>query len=428
TGPAFHKDGCLVTHVEDSPAYTARLSARNIWTAAAKALAGSPSLILNYPDAAPYLVETIYRAPVLLWSQANGRYRSPPRGWCQELRTFSLAEQYQPRPVDTSYLGIFFDRLHLSTGNRAKVLAFLAGCLIRHSFGPMPALMLRSPYKGTGKSTIAKLAAHLATGSDQVSPLVWSGDAELRKTVAESGGGLLWYDNISIEPLGARQPLLRSPLLNAATQSGSVRARILGESRTATLNRPTFIMTMQGGMIDPDICDRFLYVLLPDPPPVDIIPTEDILPLVSNHWREIRDEIAQLVLQTRPLEGYARPGRSHYRFTDFYRHVAPVVTLAGYDPTALADDAVGEANAVNMELAALLVSEPGTPEDLARRVLADPYHSPVLAAALPQVMAAKIATLKFYLKSLPDTVWGQGYCDRLAVAGGRYSARLETTT
>lgn len=419
TGPG--REGSLVALLQQRGASGVVLNAGAV-------LSESPGLLLDFPAAAQYTARDIYYAPALLWDETVGRYVSPPHGWCPGLRTFSLAEQYQPRPVDDSPLTTLFDRLRLGPGNRAKLVAFLAGCLVRSSYGPMPALMLRSPYKGTGKSTIAKLAAHLATGADSVSPLIWSGDTELRKTVAEAAGGVFWFDNISIDSVGSRSPVLRSPLLNAATQSGSVRARVLGESRTAALHRPVFILTMQGGMVDPDLVDRFLYVLLPDPPPADITPASDILPLVADRWRGIRDELAQLILRTRPLEGHPRPnpGR-HYRFTDFYRHVAPVVTSAGLDPSAVADDAGGEANAIHVELAALLAgqAQPVSVEVLARQAAADPYRSPVLTSALPYETGARLATLKYYLKSLPSTIRGMGYSYKLTLAGDRYSAALE---
>lgn len=425
-GPRL-RTGSLATYVRDTDWFRGQPGDRHAAILeGAREVADNPGLVYRHPEALRHTVDTLHYSPTLRWDGRTGRYVSPPRGWCEDLRTFSLAEKYEPKPVDNPILVHFFDRLRLDPGNRARVLGFLAGALLRQCFGPMPALLIRSPYKGTGKSTIAKLVCHVATGQDQVHPQPWVGDGDLRKSITDTlASPVMWFDNISIEPRGVRAPVLRSPIINAATQSGSVRARVLGESRTAACVRPTFILTMQGGQIDPDIVDRFLYVLLPDPPPEDITPANDILPLVAGHWADIRDEVAQFVMNTEPLVDLAaRPNPArHYRFTDFYRHVAPVVAAAGLDPAAIADDAAGEANAVHMELVAALAAGPADADTLLARI--QPHTTPTLLATLPPETGARRATLRYYLKSLPSIVHGTGYRYRVLCESGKYRVEVE---
>jgi len=112
-----------------------------------------------------------------------------------------------------------------SATDMAVALAMILTPLARPAVGKIPLFCVNSPTRGSGKSTLVRLAATLATGRPApVIAATGSGD-ELEKRLTASllaGDGLILLDNINGE--------LRSDLLSQAVTEGTLSIRPLGVS------------------------------------------------------------------------------------------------------------------------------------------------------------------------------------------------------
>jgi len=112
-----------------------------------------------------------------------------------------------------------------SATDMAVALAMLLTPLARPAVGKIPLFCVNSPTRGSGKSTLVRLAATLATGRPApVIAATGSGD-ELEKRLTASllaGDGLILLDNMNGE--------LRSDLLSQAVTEGTLAIRPLGVS------------------------------------------------------------------------------------------------------------------------------------------------------------------------------------------------------
>lgn len=387
----------------------------------------------HLPD---HTVDSVYYTPTLIC--LGGRYHPVPRGHCPALRTFSLCDPLEPAP-STGTLDFFLDLLNLQGTNRLRVLAFYAGCLIRACFGPMPGLLVRSPYKGTGKTTIARGAAAMFLGSPHPQPMSWKGQVEFNKELGAvaTRAPLFFIDNVKTDDLRHR---FRSDTVCAAISSGCMTTRLLGHSQMVSIDRPVFIVTMQDSTIDQDLADRFLTVNLTDRPPGP--GSEDVARLLSDHWQDMRADLLNLLLQTTPDSQ-----SSLLRYGDFFRHLAPVLRLATQDNTpqrwaGRSDDALdlhdtSHARADLLELLQLLArhceASPDAYLDPSSLLLEEHYAHrwPALAATVPESLprTARHATLSALCRELPTTYDAPEHRYILLTRegrGGKIEYRVET--
>jgi Bifunctional DNA primase/polymerase, N-terminal. len=112
-----------------------------------------------------------------------------------------------------------------SVTDMSVALAMILTPLVRPAVGKIPLFCVNSPTRGSGKSTLVRLCATLATGRPApVIAATGSGD-ELEKRLTASllaGDGLILQDNINGE--------LRSDLLSQAVTEGTLSIRPLGVS------------------------------------------------------------------------------------------------------------------------------------------------------------------------------------------------------
>jgi len=104
-------------------------------------------------------------------------------------------------------------------------LALLLTPLARPAVGRMPLFLVSAPVRGSGKSTLVRLASVLATG--RAAPVIAataSGDELEKRLVASllAGDSLILLDNFN--------GTLRSDLLSQAVTEGVLRIRRLGAS------------------------------------------------------------------------------------------------------------------------------------------------------------------------------------------------------
>jgi hypothetical protein len=270
----------------------------------------------------------------------------------------------------------------------------------------MPVLLIRSPHKGSGKSTLGHLALKLQGNGHARSPLVWEDDKELKKQLPARLGGceLFFIDNV------VTKTPFESSTICTATQSNGVDARILGGSVLVTIDRPSFLVTMQNGQLGSDIVDRVMHVLITERPPEDKTLSE----WVPANYAQVRSELASYIMCTKPLP-VGDPDSKLWRFPAFYRHVAPVLTRMGYDPKHLLDKSAYEAMAEYQEFfryAAArqrLLQRVFLPlEELVRDIdarLYPNYLSTIGSEGEPRV---QIATLKNLLRRAPSKITEAG--------------------
>lgn len=336
-------------------------------------------------------VDTLITRPSILWHDRAGQYVSPAPGRDLAIRVYSTAAQLQPVPIEpgASPLHHFFTCLCMTPEARARALAFYAGCLLRPAFDVMPGMLVRSPYKNTGKSTIMRLAGMLAADTPHPAVHLWRNNTEFEKTLGAQADvdaqvSMILLDNVC--PYGG---FFQAPVIAMATYNSTVQTRRLGVSRLITVDRPIVAITMQGGLLDSDLVDRFLYVELTERPPTDTTGEKDMKIYAQDRYRDIRDEIVSLIFQTRPLsKGTAIPNR--FRYGDFYRFVAPVVEKFGLDPALITTTGTAAASAELVELAkavSCVCDETDENRWFSPRELIDLikwYRYPRLAAAVPE--------------------------------------------
>jgi hypothetical protein len=254
-----------------------------------------------------------------------------------------------PDPLMKGRLKYFMDCLQLEPDAQARVLAFYLGCLIRPCLSIMPGLLVRSPYKDTGKSTICKLAAMMVQDTPTPSTHSWKHEDELLKHLASFAANgrmpLLVLDNVeSYDHEG-----LRSQLLASIVTSGTVEARLLGQNSCVQISNTMLAMTMQGGTISNDLVDRFLYAEITKPKPAVL--KQDMLTFATNNFRQIRTELFTWLVETGcPLSEAWLPPNS-FRYTEFARFVSPVIERFGLDPAHLF---VREARSATSDMQALV--------------------------------------------------------------------------
>jgi hypothetical protein len=273
-------------------------------------------------------VTTLLSSPAVLFN-GHGFY-SPKRGHTPSQRVYSTCEPMMPDPLMKGRLKYFMDCLQLEPDAQARILAFYLGCLIRPALSIMPGLLVRSPYKDTGKSTICKLAAMMVQDTPTPSVHSWKHEDELLKHLAAfaiSGRmPLLVLDNVMCQD-GAG---LNSQVLASIVTSGVVEARVLGKNSCVDITNTMLAMTMQGGTISNDLVDRFLYAEITKPKPAVL--KQDMLTFATNNFRQIRTELFTWLVETgRQYTDSWLPPNS-FRYTEFARFVAPVVERFGLNP------------------------------------------------------------------------------------------------
>lgn len=145
-----------------------------------------------------------------------------------------------------------------SATDMAVALAMILTPLARPAVGKIPLFCVNSPTRGSGKSTLVRLAATLSTGRPApVIAATGSGD-ELEKRLTASllaGDGLILLDNINGE--------LRSDLLSQAVTEGTLAIRPLGVSdQVQIVSDAIWIANGNGLTIGGDLSRRALKCTL----------------------------------------------------------------------------------------------------------------------------------------------------------------------
>lgn len=244
------------------------------------------------------------------------------------------------RSTRTSILEPLFTRLCLTDAARARLIAFLAGTLLRHYLVAMPGLFVASPGKGTGKSTLTTLAASVYTGKppSECAGRAWHGKTELTKWLGglPGSGPVIHIDNINVMMNHAVHNIhpgeFHSDDLAIGTSAAAIRVRVLGTAATAEIRRPVILCNSQQPKLSHDMADRFLFVLLDRPTLGGVTATQDARAWVDEHVDAVRAELAATLMDVQPLDDYAAGQDNKARHAAWFRHVLPVVARYGYDP------------------------------------------------------------------------------------------------
>lgn len=351
-------------------------------------------------------VKHIFYHPSLIYR--NGRYESVPRGHCPTLRTHCLVDPIHPGPLTGRFV-TFLDHLRLPAPDRARLVAFLAGVVLRPNFGPFPGLLLRSPFKGSGKTTVGCFAGALLLGEPRNIPTMsWRGTTEFDKELGSHSGSCPFFflDNVDCSHSFRTGRRFFSETICTAIARGRVSSRLLGVSQMICIDRPVFVVTMQRGVIDHDLADRFLDVNFAERPP-ESGTAPDIAVMLNEHWAEIRGDLYNLISQTVP-----DPTTPYFRYAEFFQHVAPVIRAMGLDDTALNMTVVNSARADVLELFQLLAkrstADPNTYWTAGELLEPFDFKWPALAALVPDQDSsdARKYALRTLLNKLPTTYEG----------------------
>lgn len=345
-------------------------------------------------DDLQWTVDTLITCPTVRPTPAG--YVSPRRGRDPALRLYSTADPIAPSPAP-AHLQELLGLLRLPPRARARYVAFLLAVLLRPALRLAPGLLMRSPHKNTGKSTLCELAAALYYDDPAPKPSQWHGNTEVDKVLGglvERGQSFLWLDN-----LAPHDGIFRSAGLAGLLTTDHYDVRKLRNSSMLTVDYPLVAASMQCGTVDRDLTDRFLHCYLPEPPPPAL--TTDARVYAQTHFRVIRSELFGLLQAAGGPLPTAEHAPTRFRYHDLWRHAAPVLSHLGLDPTDLEFDDLLAAMPEFLEAARLLVQAAGpvSPRDLVSRVRQS-RRSPALLSLLDSdipdcvacVRAAKVLT------------------------------------
>jgi putative DNA primase/helicase len=146
----------------------------------------------------------------------------------------------------------------LSDTDKSVALALLLTPLARPAVDRLPLFLVSAPVRGSGKSTLVRLAATLATGRPAPVIAATSSGDELEKRLVASllaGDGLILLDNFN--------GTLRSDLLSQAVTEGVLRIRPLGTSeQTEIVSDAMWVANGNGLTIGGDLSRRALRCIL----------------------------------------------------------------------------------------------------------------------------------------------------------------------
>ncbi len=393
------------------------------------------------PRHADLLLETYPACVATACSTYPGLYYDPALpGYLPFARGFNAARRHfhagppvasggtPVRPGSPSVLTPLFERLGMSAAARARWVAFAVGTLLRHDLVAMPGLFLASPGKGTGKSTLGRLAASVYTGAPpaECAGRAWHGRTELVKSLAAQAGTgpLIHIDNIN--PAASRFDSasnatpgeFHSDDLACGTSEGLIKARVLGVSASVVLRYPVIICNAQQPKLSSDLADRFVFVLLDRPSPGHITDANDARRWIDDHADAVRAELVATLLDTTPATNIDADADNKARFGEWFRRVLPVVARYGLDPrdvrlqvdfpyTAPGRNLLASVGAAHLlgkpfTAAAFLAAGPHTPEW--RSLVALVGHGrPPGALHDPEAEAGPVAALEAILARLADS-------------------------
>lgn len=231
--------------------------------------------------------------------------------------------------------------------HRARLLVAMLTALLRWSFGPAPAIMLRGKSAGSGKTETIKSIAEIVHGS-QPRLMSWvSGkhaDDELRKRICallSSGESMVLIDNVKS---GSH---MESPTLDALlTTEGEFSDRMLGKNDAgAVVGGPNHLAVFfTGNSIQPcnDLAQRVLSIEFDAPREfrrgVDVSAFGEIGELLEYVRRHRREMLEALITICRGYQQAGRPAVECSAWGTFgaWRNacVMPIAWALGFDPLA----------------------------------------------------------------------------------------------
>jgi hypothetical protein len=226
-----------------------------------------------------------------------------------------------------------------------------------------------------------------------------------------------------------------SATIATMTTSATYETRSLGRNSALTVERPILAVSMQGGQIGYDLVDRFLYAEITTRRPVVL--DCDMLVYAEQHYREIRDELATCIMRTHPL-GADRVPKNEFRYTDFWRHTAPVVKAWGLNEDLICEQAADAAQSELVELAHLIrgmcesCDKWWSPNEIHDQIVST-YHHRTLRTVISDSLSrqAQLILVRELLNGLPDVLQESGYrllVDRQGTGPtATYKVRLEET-
>lgn len=270
--------------------------------------------------------------PSLVWSNRTNTYVISRPGYDPDTLYYYLTTEDSPRIVPAEYtdcrlLFKAFSAVPFATpGDRANFVAWLLGAVHFDPRMVSPMLLITANRQGVGKSNLA-YSAGLLLRNRKPSPVDPTG-SEMSKVIsarAVEGDSLVFFDNVVSR---AGRPFDSPKLAAMITEASSHKLRVLGESKTVSLNNPLFMMSSNDARVSTDIAERCLSCRLHRDGP-NIPQTPYCVDFVADHVCEIYGELLALgsaSTEVAPVSDF--PG---FRFRHWLAAVLPGLKTLGLE-------------------------------------------------------------------------------------------------